>query len=68
MYNVKFSKRKTKHYLMKKTIYNRFFSILYTKNKKKRNEKSNLVDYFTFDDFNPFERVNLFSVVVNFRC
>ena len=34
----------------------------------KKRDESNLFDYFTFDDFNSFERVNLFSVVVNFRC
>ena len=37
-------------------------------NKKKERDKVILFDYFTFDDFNPFERVDFFSVVVNFRC
>lgn len=44
----------------------------YNRNKKeilkKRSEKVILFDYFTFDNFNPFERVDLFSLVVNFRC
>ena len=35
---------------------------------KKRSEKVILIDYFTFDDFYSFERVDFFSVVVNFRC
>ena len=35
---------------------------------KKEVKKVILFDYFTFDDFHSFERVNLFSFVVNFRC
>ena len=34
---------------------------------KKKIRESNLFDYFAFYDFNPFERVDLFSLVVNFR-
>lgn len=30
--------------------------------------ESNLFNYFTFDDFYSFERVDFFSIVVNFRC
>lgn len=30
--------------------------------------ESNLFNYFTFDDFYSFERVDFFSFVVNFRC
>ena len=35
---------------------------------KKRSEIVILIDYFTFDDFYSFERVDFFSVVVNFGC
>ena len=35
---------------------------------KKRSEKVILFDYFTFDNFYSFERVDFFSIVINFRC
>ena len=35
---------------------------------KKEMKKVILFDYFTFDDFYSFKRVDFFSIVVNFRC
>ena len=35
---------------------------------KKEVKEVILFDYFTFDNFNPFKRVDFFSFVVNFRC
>ena len=35
---------------------------------KEKKEKVILFNYFTFDNFHSFERVDFFSIVVNFRC
>ncbi len=51
--------------LKKIRTYNKKTSSSFRKNNKKIN-KVILFDHFTFDDFNPFERVDFFGVVVNF--
>ena len=51
----------------KYTIYKKSPSIK-DENIKKKEMESNLFNYFTFDDFYSFERVDFFSFVVNFRC
>ena len=55
--------------LLNKKIYNIQKNRLFDKKIiKKKERKSNLFNYFTFDDFYSFERVDFFSFVVNFRC
>ena len=55
--------------LLNKKIYNIQKNRLFDKKIiKKKERKSNLFNYFTFDDFYSFERVDFFSIVVNFRC
>ena len=55
--------------LLNKKIYNIQKNRLFDKKIiKKKEMESNLFNYFTFDDFYSFERVDFFSFVVNFRC
>ncbi len=55
--------------LLNKKIYNiQKKPSIKDENIKKKEMESNLFNYFTFDDFYSFERVDFFSFVVNFRC
>ena len=55
--------------LLNKKIYNiQKKPSIKDENIKKKEMESNLFNYFTFDDFYSFERVDFFSIVVNFRC
>ena len=55
--------------LLNKKIYNiQKKPSIKDENIKKKEMESNLFNYFTFDDFYSFERVDFFSIVVYFRC